>query len=250
MQNQFPLGSLKSFLDGYKPSIVYANTDKNEINILKTRGYRYTKMVPGYIMFFQTEEQRQGFESELAEGRRKNNKFDHMSIVCKYLGFPPSAIDRIQDRTPGVWKDFEIDYYGIRFVTGRDLVTDNLKWLKNTYKVPKNYEGRILVIDKGETIYHLKPSELSKFRPIEHNMIFPNRLCPIFLVTTNLEVVSSVPIYNGFDIGKALKAIRDHKDQNPQVEVWLCDEHIESYNKATLKDFKAKYGKRAGTRHD
>jgi hypothetical protein len=229
---------IRFFLDGYKPAISFQNGSQQDgIHFLKKKGYPYTKVIQNNTIFFQNPEKMKEFEVKIQEGRKKNKRFDDFPILGEALGIPPSAIEA---NMASLEANFAINYFGLMFMTTFDLVNENLKWLKKNYPVPRNYPGIIEVIDKRETVYQLKLTDVTNFKPLKQNGIFPNKLCPIFLVTAMPQVMP-MQIYNGYDIKKALRSISQYKDQNPQVDVWVADKLLKSYLTNELDQFKTDY---------
>jgi hypothetical protein len=230
---------LKFFIDGYKPAVAFLNASQQEgISYLRKVPYPYTKIIHANTIFFQTHEKMKTFENAVLEGRKKNKHFDHYILLGEALGLPESAVKMA--RTPGRILNFVINFFGFAFSTTEELVTENLKWLKETYRVPHNYPGTIEVIDKRETVYTLKLSHINSFKPVVHNGLFVNKITPIFSVITVLQVISA-QLYNGHDIRKALKVISNNKDKEPQIDVWVADKLLKTYYAADFEEFKAKY---------
>jgi hypothetical protein len=232
--------SIKFFLDGFKPAIIFKNSDKEYNNSLRSKGYPYTKIIPGHIMFFQNKEAVVAFEKLATEGRKQNTGYVQNIAIADAIGIPPSAIEFFAAGGTQNW--LIIDFYGLSFNTTEDRVTENLRWLKKTYKIPKDYPGGIEVIDKRETVYKLRLQDISNFKLLPHNGLFANKLSPIFQVTRMLEYVSAT-VYNGFDPIKAIREFNRNNKNNPQIDVYIADKHSDTFLTSQLKEFKEKYNK-------
>jgi len=234
--------AIKFFLDGYKPALAFdVKTQEEGIRYLRKLEYPYTKAIQSNMIFFQTKEAMEEFEKAVRRGRGNSKYFDPFPLLADALGLPPSAIEAT--RTPGKKCLFTIDYFGIAFRTSEELVHENLVWLKRRYPIPKNYPGKIEVVDARERVFRVKSSDINTFKPLSGDYLFANRSAPIFLITTNSST-TGIPmiLYNGNDIRKASHIISRNKEIDLYIEVWSNDKFIKSYTNETIHLLKQKYG--------
>jgi len=236
MQPQYT--SLKFFLDGFKPAIIFKNNEKEFVNSLREKGFPFIKLDRGFMIFFQTRDMMIEFENKMREGRKKGRAFDMNMAIGEALGLPPSAAELFAKGEGQNW--LVINFYGLVFNTREELVEENLRWLKKRYKVPKDYPGTIEVIDKRETVYTLSLKDINNFKIIPGTNLFGNKMAPIFQVTIMPNLVMTT-VYNGVDSEKALKAFNRHKKEKPQLDVWVADKLHSSFNLNSIKEFKDKF---------
>lgn len=230
--------SLKFFLDGYKPAIIFRNNEKEFVNSLRNKGFPFIKLDRGFMIFFQNRDFMLEFENKMKEGRKKGSAFDMNKAIGEALGLPPKATEFFAKAEGQNW--LVINFYGLVFNTREEDVVENLKWLKNRYKIPKDYPGDIEVIDKRETVYKLRIQDIKNFKLIPRTGLFGNKMTPIFQVTTMPNLLTTTA-YIGVDSEKALKVFNRHKKEKPQIDVWVADKFSASYTIQNIGEFKEKY---------
>jgi hypothetical protein len=112
--------AIQLFENGIKPAVAIPFDEIDDL-----QGYPYVVM-GNTAMIFQTDEQKDEFISRGGKGH----------VLCgEFLGYPPKAIQSYISKPPMEMRVL-VDFHGIRFMTNKDVLSDDLEWLHQTYDIP------------------------------------------------------------------------------------------------------------------